>query len=432
VKLLSLFVALVLSSSVWAADEPKAQLSPAEQKIRAAELAIKKNPNQCEPYTNLAMALARRARETSDATYYAKAEEALEHALKSAPDNFEARKTEVWILLGRHEFAKALKEAEALNRRAPDDVQVYGFVTDANVELGHYAEAEKAAQWMLDIRPGNLPGLTRAAYLRELMGDLDGAAELMNEAYQETPINEAEDRAWILTQLAHLQLVEGRVGDAAKLLDEALQLYPGYHYALENLAKIRIAQKKYVEAVELLRRRNQRSAQPESLYALGEALELAGQGDEARAAYADFVEKARRQMEIADNANRELVFYYADHADDAAEALRIARLEAGRRQDCFTLDAYAWALFANGQFAEAEAEIQKALAYGTRDARFFYHAGAIALKLNDRGAAVRFLKQSLDLNPVAECSSAARRSLTALTNPAVAPPRSSARHVPRV
>ena len=31
---------------------------------------------------------------------------------------------------------------------------------------------------MLDLRPGNLPGLTRAAYLRELFGDLDGSVEL--------------------------------------------------------------------------------------------------------------------------------------------------------------------------------------------------------------------------------------------------------------
>jgi hypothetical protein len=59
---------------------------------------------------------------------------------------------------------------------------------------------------MLDIRPGNVPGLTRAAYLRELFGDVDGSIELMEMAYRQTPPNELEDRAWILTQLAHLRL----------------------------------------------------------------------------------------------------------------------------------------------------------------------------------------------------------------------------------
>jgi hypothetical protein len=74
---------------------------------------------------------------------------------------------------------------------------IYGFLTDANVELGNYKEAEEAAQRMLDLRPGNLPGVTRAAYLRELFGDVDGALELMNMALQSTPTTEAEDAAWI-------------------------------------------------------------------------------------------------------------------------------------------------------------------------------------------------------------------------------------------
>ena len=77
----------------------------------------------------------------------------------------------VWLLLGNHEFAAAVEKATALNKRAPDDVMVWGFLTDANVELGNYADAEKAAQWMLNLRPRNLPAMTRAAYLRELFGD---------------------------------------------------------------------------------------------------------------------------------------------------------------------------------------------------------------------------------------------------------------------
>ena len=54
-----------------------------------------------------------------------------------------------------------------LNKRMPDDVLVYGFLTDANVELGNYEEAEKACNWMLKLRPGNIPALTRAAFLRD-------------------------------------------------------------------------------------------------------------------------------------------------------------------------------------------------------------------------------------------------------------------------
>ncbi len=66
-------------------------------------------------------------------------------------------------------FAEALEQAAGeLNKIFPDDVQVYGFLADAHVELGHYEEATDSVQWMLDLRPGNVPALTRAAYLREL------------------------------------------------------------------------------------------------------------------------------------------------------------------------------------------------------------------------------------------------------------------------
>jgi tetratricopeptide (TPR) repeat protein len=426
--------AITLATFLWVlslqAEVIPHQLSPAEQKGARAEQAIAKNPKEIQPYVDLAMALALRARETSDATYYLRAEEVLNKALDLAPTNFQAQKVQVWILLGKHEFARALEKAEKLNQQTPDDIQLYGFLTDANVELGNYEQAEKDAQWMLDLRPGTPGGLTRGAYLRELMGDIDGAKDLMTEAYQETPAAETEDRAWILTQIAHLELATGKLDSAEKALQAALSFYPGYHYALENLAKVRIAQQRYADAVALLRLRNQNSPQPESIYAMAEALELAGSA-EARDAYREFERKARQQMQLADNANRELVFYYVDHAHDPAEGLRIASLEAGRRHDAFTLEAYAWALCANGIHAEARRQMDKVLAFGIRDAKFFYHAGVISAKLGDRTAAVKFLKQSLELNPVGQHSMEVRKILDDFAAANALPSRSDNSASPR-
>src|ERR1700746_1426636 len=183
--------------------------SPAERSIAEARKAIEKKPAQFSAYNQLAIALSRRARETSDVTFYAQAEDALKKSFALAPGNLEAEKIRVWLLLGRHEFGAALAAATELNQRVPDDVLVYGFLTDANAELGNYQAAEKSAQWMLNLRPGNLPGITRAAYLRELFGDVDGAYELMDMAYQSTTPTEVEDRAWILSQMGHLKLSVG-------------------------------------------------------------------------------------------------------------------------------------------------------------------------------------------------------------------------------
>src|SRR5215467_4855945 len=227
-------------------------LSPAERSIGQANKLIEKNPKNFEAYNALALALSRRARETSDVANYTRAEEALRKSFEISPENFDGERTAVWLLLGKHEFPAALEKAKELNKKMPDDVMIYGFLTDANVELGNYDDAEKAAQWMLNLRPGNMPGITRTAYLRELFGDLDGALELMNMAYQSTPPSETEDRAWILSQIGHLQLMSGNLSEADTTLQQALAIYPRYHYALQNLAKVRIEQKQYVDAVNLL------------------------------------------------------------------------------------------------------------------------------------------------------------------------------------
>jgi tetratricopeptide (TPR) repeat protein len=372
--------------------------SPAERSIAQATRLIEKNPRNFEAHNALALALSRRARETSDVSFYAQAEETLKKSFEISPGNFDGERIHVWLLLGKHEFAAAREEARKLNTKMPDDVMVYGFLTDANIELGNYKEAEDAAQLMLDLRPGNLPGLTRAAYLRELFGDVDGSIELMNMAYQSTPPGEAEDRAWILSQIGHLQLTSGKVTEADNTLQQALGLFPGYHYALANLAKVRIEQNRYEDAVILLEQRYDAAQHAENLYDLAEALELAGHRDQARKAFLEFETKSRLESVRADNSNRELIFYYADHAHLPAKALEVAQAEYARRHDVFTLDAYAWALHVNGRDVEAHRQITAALAVGLHDAKMLRHAGEIALSTGDRAAAERYLFGSTKMN----------------------------------
>ena len=398
VHLLIIFSAATAMVAQTAAPSFEPKLSPAQQSMTQAERLIEKNPKNYEAYNALALALSRRARETSDVKFYAEAEETLKKSFEISPDNFDGKRVEVWLLLGKHEFAAAREEALKLNKRMPDDVMVYGFLTDANVELGDYAEAEKSAQLMLDLRPGNSPGITRAAYLRELFGDADGAVELMDMALASTSPSELEDSAWILSQMAHLQLSVGKITDAEKNLQQALGLFPGYHYALGNLAKVRIRQKRYEEAVALLQQRYQAAPHAENLYDLAEALQLAGRKQEAKSAFAEFEQKSLAESNRADNSNRELIFYYADYAHEPLKALEVAKGEFSRRHDVYTLDSYAWALHVNGQDQEARKQIETALAVGIRDAKMLRHAGEIALATGDRAVAQKYSQQAAELN----------------------------------
>jgi len=389
--------------------------SPAAQSIAEARKAISDKPMEYAGYNLLAAALVRREQESSDASFNAQAEDAVKKSLEIAPNNFDAEKIQVSILLGKHEFPGALDLAAKLNQRVPDDVMVYGLLTDANAELGNYKEAEIAAQWMLNLRPGNLPALTRAARLRELFGETEGAYELLNLAYQSTAPTDAGERARILTQMGHLRFASGNTDAAEKLFQQALTSFPNYPAALGNLAQVRIMEKRYPEAVVLLQQCYQAVPRAEHLYDLAGALRLAGRGAEGEKAFADFETKALAESVRHDNSNRELVFYYADHAHLPVKALDTAKLEYAWRHDVYTLDAYAWALHVNGQDAEARKQIETALAVGVRDAKLFRHAGEIALKTGDVPVAERYLKQSAELNTVD--SDQARRTLAGLMTP---------------
>jgi Flp pilus assembly protein TadD len=98
------------------------------------------------------------------------------------------------------------------------------------------------------------------------------------------------------------------------------------------------------------------------------------------------------------NIDLELALFDADHGDPAG-ALSAARAEWARRHSIHVADAYAWALYANGSYRLASAFADRALALGTRNALFLFHAGMIRLELGDRDGARRDLERALAINP---------------------------------
>jgi tetratricopeptide (TPR) repeat protein len=373
--------------------------SPAQNAIAGAQERIKRDAKQAEPHSTLAKALVRRGRETGDPDYYKQAERAVQDSLRIEPDNFEALKARVMVLLGQKEYPAALELGKKLNQRIPDDVLMYGLIADASMALGDYKEAETSAQWMLDLRRGNVPGMIRGAALRRVFGEVDGALEWFTSSFKLTSPGETEERAWLLTQIARLRLETGKLDLAERLLRQALEIFPDYYFTLEALADVNSVGGKYAEAADLLRRANRARPHPAYLFSLAVALKQGGASTEADRTFAEFERQARQAADKPDNANRQLTLYYADYAGKPAEALRAAQAEIARRRDIPTLDAYAWALYSNGRYEEARAELDKALKIGIRDASLFEHAAAISEKLKDPTAAAKYQRQVRELRP---------------------------------
>jgi tetratricopeptide (TPR) repeat protein len=386
--------------------------SPAQSRIAAAKQELAADPRKVSAWNELATALIALARETSDAKYLNDAESALTKGLRLNATNFQLQRTQVALMLARHQYSQAKQRAAALNQHTPDDVLTYGYLAEAEIALGQYPEAERNAQWMLNMRPNNIPGLLIGATLRTLYGDTQGAVEYLKLAYSETSPTETEELAWIANRIAQVYLESGHNDAANKILAEADRLFPGYPYTMDNRARVDMETSHYGDAVLLWKQTAAIDHDPHILYELAKALDSAGNLVEARATYAQFEKLARDKSEATDASELDLILMYAGNTADASKALELAKERIAQRHDIQTQDAYAWALQANGRYQEADTAIQSAIAVGVQDGQIFDHAAHIAQECDHPADSAKYFSLAIQSNPFSEFAADARRSMS--------------------
>jgi len=399
------------SSHVSAGATASSEPTSAQQLMAAARQQMALDPKKLQTYNDLAAAQLRRGRETDDASFMKEAEKTIADGLQLDPNDFSLLRTRVALLLQLEKFSEAKQLANQLHRRLPDDVMTYGYLAEVDLALGNYAEAEENAQWMMNLRPNNTPALLVGAKLRSAWGDSRGAVEFLNQAFAQTSPLEVEELAWIANQIAHVQVERGEFDAAAKTLHRAEELFTPYPFTMENLARVRMSQNRPEEAALLLVKATSVDRDPHQLDQLAKAQQAAGEHAEAQATFAKFEKLAQDPASATRESSIDLVLWKAENPGTAQDALKLAQQQVAQQQDVWTLDAYAWALFANGKYVEAEQSIQRALAVGIQSAQIFDHAGHIEQKLNKDADANKNFELALATNPSSEFSADARSAL---------------------
>jgi tetratricopeptide (TPR) repeat protein len=381
-----------------------------DQTISVFEDRVREDPQSHLDFTTLGGLYIRKAREEGDLAAYDRAESAFRNALALVPSHSPARIGLAITACAAHRFSDAVAAAQANLRDAPEDPESLSVLGDAHLELGHYAEAERALRALE--RAGKPPALlARQARLAELRGDVDSAVRLLTQAAdaQRDDHDFKQAGAWYSMRLGEVHFSQGRYDQAAQHLDAALAIQPRYTAALAALGRVRAAQGRLDDATTLFERA---LVQHPDLAILGDLSDLyAKSGNEFRAKLlADSIEKTARDKPAYD---RELALFYCNHDRDLPKALELARRDFQARQDIYASDALAWAQFRNGEIKDAEQSILQALRLGTRDASLFYHAGAIYDRLGEPTQARDYLNRALALNPRFSISQAdeARRLL---------------------
>lgn len=396
-------VTLVNNEPLNPADEMIPWTGTTDQVIQFYQARAAKDHNNPLNYSSLGAAYVQKTRETGDVTYYDLAEKALKQALKLRPDDRIATTVTTrlaLVSLAKHQFQDALASAQKALDLGTGQLFPYAIVGDAYFEMGEYEKASLAYSKMATLQEAAYPH-SRLAALQFLRGDLLGAIEEMEREVEALLASKSprENVAWAESRLGELFFHAGQLADAEAAYRNALRSYSEYHRALAGLARVRAARKSYDEAISLYQKAIAIIPLPEYAASLGDVYTKMGRGREAKKQY-DLVEYIGYLNKVNKVIyNRELALFYADHDLKLKQSLELARRELEVRRDIYSYDVLAWALYKNGSPRDALAAMAEALKLGTKDARFFFHAGMIHRALGDAEKARGFLQRALATNP---------------------------------
>ena len=365
-------------------------------KAEAATKATDPKPGEAA-WTRLGDAFMQKGRETSDVTYYGRAESAYRRALVANAKSLDAMVGMAWVNGGRHEFVQSAewaKKALSLDPKRPD---AYGLIGDAALESGDYETAFEQYQKMIDLRP-DISSYSRGAHLLFLTGDFRKATLLMNKAIAAGGPY-AENTAWCRAQWALMQFAVGSYVSASQMLAEGLKTTPNNYHLLAAMGKVKAAMKDYDAAIDYYRKAEAIVPQHEVVVALGDIYTLQGKTDEAAAQYAlvDVIHKLNQANGVV--GDMQMAQFFADHDRNLNEAVRLAEAEYAVRPNVYVEDTLAWCYYKSGKLAEAQKMIAQALSHQTPEAMFLYHQGAIFEKAGQTQQARTVLYQALSVNP---------------------------------
>ena len=363
-----------------------------DARIAAYQQLVRSHPTDSRGYDFLGGAYMQKVRETGDASFYTRADGVFSRALQLNPRDPAAVTGAGTLALSRHDFAAGLRYGQRAHQLAPFSFEPLGVMVDAQVELGRYADAEKSLQAMSDLHP-TLSSYARVSYFRELHGDLAGAISAMKLAVSAGG-GVPENVAYVQTLLGNLYFEVGRLNDARDAYGNALESFPRYVPAIAGVANIDAAHGKFASAIRRYRGAIARLPLPQYVIALGELQQAAG-----RQPGYDLVRAEERLLQANGvNTDVDLALFEANHGSPA-KAVSLARRAWAEAPSVRSADALGWALTSAGRPAQGLRWARRALALGSRDPLFLYHAGMSAKAAGRAAIARAYLSKSLALNP---------------------------------
>jgi tetratricopeptide (TPR) repeat protein len=384
--------------------------SETDKQIQTMQDRVRETPSNYSGYDGLGSAYFQKARETGDLAYYDLAEQGLKKALDLAPQDFRVADPlahMALVYMGEHRFSDALAYAQKAIGTGSGNLAAFAIEGDAYTDMGDYEEAATAYNTMQSLGRAISSPLavaymsdSRRAYLSYLRGDSAEAIRLMTSAIAAALQTDVprENLAWLYFELGERYFQIGDLENADLSYRSGIAADPNHYRSLAGLAKVRAAQGKFEESIQLYQGSIAIIPFPVYVAELGDVYKKLGRMHDAQQQY-DLVEYIGHLSKLNQVlANRELALFYADQGIKLPEALDLARKELLVRHDIYTWDTLAWVLYKNGRFQEAAEAMNKALSLHTADPLLLFHAGMICHSLARDSDAEEFLSHALKTN----------------------------------
>lgn len=377
-------------------------LAVSNERLALSLARVDRGPNEWLPHAGVGAAALSLFRLTGEIAYLDMAEQQIAAVRALAPVPSGAPELRAELALAQHDLGAAEQELETLARaRVTPDKPTLSAAAAMRGDLafyrGNHAEAASLYRKAAQIDP-HISIALRVANLQRASGEFDAALATLAEATRTemlTPVVLSS----IALQSGMIASARGDYATAQDWYDRAEALFPGHWMTALYRAEARLANGQTDRAIADLERLARDYARPEAMDMLalvwrvgGDSARSRAWSQRARVIWQEWAGKYPAAF-AAHAAEHELVF------GDAAEALRLARINAQARPYGEARLLLARALMANDAARAALTEISLAERSGWRSVQLFAIKAQALTILGDIEAAEIARERARAINP---------------------------------
>lgn len=302
-----------------------------------------------------------------------------------------------FLLFERERFPEALSCLQAWRSLAPDSLDPYHLAAMTHAGIDEHDQARAIlSQWPA---AGDNPAII-ADLLADIYEESEDRDRALQYALEATAVTGATLRAWL--RAGRLLLMEDQPAQAASIMQNALNAYPGNETAWLLRGLSYSAMERYSEAVDALEnagelaREHQRPLPPMYDFWIGAAYERTERFAEAEHHFRQSI-ATHPELHMAHNY---LAYMWADQGTKLDEALGLVETALKIEPDNGAyIDTLGWIYYRQGRHAEALVELKRALRKLPDHAVINEHVGDTLQALGRTGEAIVYWKRAFISDP---------------------------------